>query len=90
MRAYPGLTPEQWLNTPTVWIEALSAYIPAYEAGDRMNLALGTHATAKQFGAWQRTRRALHESGRRRDHGIPSKRAAAIEARMAGFKVEIG
>ena len=91
MRAYPGLTPGEWLNTPTVWIEALTSYIPAFEAGDRINLALGTHGNQDQFARWQRQVRELRDTSAPagRGHGIPSKRAAAIEARMAGFKVEI-
>ena len=36
MHTYPGSTPEQWLNTPSYWIQACLDYADPLEAADSL------------------------------------------------------
>ena len=85
MHFYPGLTPMQWLNTPTVWIEGLLAYSSNLQAVDNIHNAVSTHADKKVMQRWQKQVTDMDTS--KRNAPIPSKETMIRLMQQTGARV---
>ena len=96
MRFYPGSTPEQWLHTPSYWLQACLDYADPLQAADNLTAvtvgALGAGRVAARNAdsirlAWERSARLLR--GPEPEGPPKTMRQTAAEFWLAGLPVEI-